>query len=811
MKKGKKKSVSVHEKNKQSRSHDQFRHFLDDVHELCSESAHTDLVFHCHNGNTVKAHKVMFLGRSDLMTQFFQITSERQFPGAETQISLPDVPSDILTKVIQYVYKGETMLSSEEEKQQFNELLQTLQLKVDTPQNESTHDRDTNGDESTSRNADVLANEALPIAPEQTQSSDNSAISGNELVNTFAEFTEELLGDIIRAYYKKAETVASKHHTSVKKLSCTIDDSVVRQDESNSQHGMNRTLGTSADVQVAATTKSSEQDKGKPTANNADDQSASMPQTNDKEVSSSGRRKTRDNNSDSQLNTASNNDSVKEGVAGRKSGRGGGRNRKESEPQASTHPTQTSSRSRASRNETKEVVSNMTSQESVAVADPEKVNGEVAREDLMEVTTPDKKASDAPFSTSPGVTGHDDSINESQGGRANRRKRKISTPASTTTTTTSQDEAKEKIDTDLTTPVTKRGRRSKAEDASDNLDNKEGKEESLKEDETPRKREKRGKQTAEKVTNATEEVEESSGRSKLSRRRRSTAKSSEDVCKSALSHDPEKNGEAESCEEVTTTQKADEHSKSRSSKRKKSVTSAANVDEEERVDEVVESTEEQTESVEESQGEEEEEYEVEKILDKKGTGRKVLYLVKWKGYDSEEDNTWEPLKNLAESKALIKDFERERSTKKPVKSSGVTNDTAGNQEDLVLPEKDILELRPAQIAEKKENVEGPSECPSEVATEGRKAEGEPMEGTSSEVAGTATLDVSFSDDEDDMGKIKKDDLAKTFDDLFGDAPPVAKEENKIIYNKDSSDEELEESEPVENTKERANEDTEKAE
>ena len=62
-------------------------------------------------------------------------------------------------------------------------------------------------------------------------------------------------------------------------------------------------------------------------------------------------------------------------------------------------------------------------------------------------------------------------------------------------------------------------------------------------------------------------------------------------------------------------------------------------------------------------------------------------------------------------------------------------------------------------------------------------------------------------------QIKKDELAKTFDDLFGDTPPVAKEENKIIYNKDSSDEELEESEAVEeNTKERANdEDTEKAE
>ena len=37
---------------------------------------------------------------------------------------------------------------------------------------------------------------------------------------------------------------------------------------------------------------------------------------------------------------------------------------------------------------------------------------------------------------------------------------------------------------------------------------------------------------------------------------------------------------------------------------------------------------------------------VEAVLDSKQEGRKVLYLVKWEGFDSEEDNTWEPQKNL---------------------------------------------------------------------------------------------------------------------------------------------------------------------
>ncbi|KIW01063.1 uncharacterized protein PV09_07577 [Verruconis gallopava] len=39
------------------------------------------------------------------------------------------------------------------------------------------------------------------------------------------------------------------------------------------------------------------------------------------------------------------------------------------------------------------------------------------------------------------------------------------------------------------------------------------------------------------------------------------------------------------------------------------------------------------------------EYEVEKILDHRTRGRQHFYLIKWKGYPSEE-NTWEPYKNL---------------------------------------------------------------------------------------------------------------------------------------------------------------------
>ena len=51
------------------------------------------------------------------------------------------------------------------------------------------------------------------------------------------------------------------------------------------------------------------------------------------------------------------------------------------------------------------------------------------------------------------------------------------------------------------------------------------------------------------------------------------------------------------------------------------------------------------------------EYEVEQILDARLTSRGLEYLVSWKGYGPEE-NTWEPLKNLTNSKDFIKEFHR---------------------------------------------------------------------------------------------------------------------------------------------------------
>ena len=50
-------------------------------------------------------------------------------------------------------------------------------------------------------------------------------------------------------------------------------------------------------------------------------------------------------------------------------------------------------------------------------------------------------------------------------------------------------------------------------------------------------------------------------------------------------------------------------------------------------------------------------YEVEKILEKRTKKGKTEYLIKWKGYEDEAENTWEPVANL-DCEDKIQEFEK---------------------------------------------------------------------------------------------------------------------------------------------------------
>jgi hypothetical protein len=60
----------------------------------------------------------------------------------------------------------------------------------------------------------------------------------------------------------------------------------------------------------------------------------------------------------------------------------------------------------------------------------------------------------------------------------------------------------------------------------------------------------------------------------------------------------------------------------------------------------------------------EEEYEVDSILAHRGSGRGRAFLVRWKGYGPEHD-TWEPLRNLANTKQLLAEYYAKISTPAP--------------------------------------------------------------------------------------------------------------------------------------------------
>lgn len=111
-----------------------------------------------------------------------------------------------------------------------------------------------------------------------------------------------------------------------------------------------------------------------------------------------------------------------------------------------------------------------------------------------------------------------------------------------------------------------------------------------------------------------------------------------------------------------------------------------------------------------------EEYVVEKILDKRYNRKKkrVEYLIKWTGYDSESENTWEPIENCKSASDAIREFEENlkkihvtRSSKRIVKKS-----SSSEYEKCKLPDH----------ASKRKRKKLETKFPSEVESEGQSDE-----------------------------------------------------------------------------------------
>eukprot|EP00092_Neocalanus_flemingeri_P029705 GFUD01032252.1.p1 GENE.GFUD01032252.1~~GFUD01032252.1.p1 ORF type:complete len:727 (+),score=284.09 GFUD01032252.1:67-2247(+) len=128
---------------------------------------------------------------------------------------------------------------------------------------------------------------------------------------------------------------------------------------------------------------------------------------------------------------------------------------------------------------------------------------------------------------------------------------------------------------------------------------------------------------------------------------------------------------------------------------------------------------EEVEEVKEVEEIEEDEFVVEKILEKRiGKKGKTEYLIKWKNYDSEEDNTWEPVNNIDGYKSLVDAFEDDLIASTKVQSE--VQKVNGEAEKTSEVEK------PAEIKPANGEVEKPAEIkPANVEVLKKKKEPKP--------------------------------------------------------------------------------------
>eukprot|EP00088_Acartia_fossae_P010925 TRINITY_DN15480_c0_g1_i1.p1 TRINITY_DN15480_c0_g1~~TRINITY_DN15480_c0_g1_i1.p1 ORF type:complete len:181 (+),score=64.73 TRINITY_DN15480_c0_g1_i1:43-543(+) len=111
-----------------------------------------------------------------------------------------------------------------------------------------------------------------------------------------------------------------------------------------------------------------------------------------------------------------------------------------------------------------------------------------------------------------------------------------------------------------------------------------------------------------------------------------------------------------------------------------------------------------------------EEFEVEKILDHRTRKGKTEYLIKWKGYDNEEDNTWEPIENLdCEDKILEFNKNKRIGEEKDKKKTGDKRKSeAGKKDEPSKKKKEDTKLRGFARGLTAERIIGATNDPGEL-------------------------------------------------------------------------------------------------
>lgn len=225
----------------------------------------------------------------------------------------------------------------------------------------------------------------------------------------------------------------------------------------------------------------------------------------------------------------------------------------------------------------------------------------------------------------------------------------------------------------------------------------------------------------------------------------------------------------------------------------------------------------------------EEEFEVEKILKKRVVAGSVEYQVKWKGWDNEEDLTWEPLDNLASSSQLIIEFESEqqqddddvelceedqcqriftsksglkkhksndhgtteRATKASKKSyendSGKKGSKRGRSPRVDDEEEEPREKKKALEVSPPKYKPGPKSKKAAL-NPWMDRDSPDSGGVSSSSRAANRPDRSDSEDEDTVTSTSRQEPSKTFDDLFGGSSENRETTDQIVFNKDSDDE-----------------------